>query len=228
MTAPRFRLAVLALLAEGCAADVASRRHELPPPASESRAGAPETSAGPAPAPLLPAKAPPTTSEGTANPELARVLAEVTSLVGHRDIVVEGVDYGPGCAALVRAAFAQSGRPLPPDVRDAAAVATVATERGAFTTRRRPTVGDLVFLSDRPGGPPAHVGVVARVEPDGTAFLIHRVARGVVPLRINLAYPDRATDPSTGKHINDTLIVNSRPRSAGSLVVGLSDLLRRG
>ncbi|HTT71685.1 MAG TPA: CHAP domain-containing protein, partial [Anaeromyxobacteraceae bacterium] len=207
----------------GCAGELAERRHELPPPARESRAGAPERSAGPAPAPAAPPA-----SEVARRPELERALASVTSLVGHVQIVLDGVDYGPGCAALVRAAFAESGHPLPPEVRDAAAVAAVASERGSFTPVRRPVVGDLVFLSDRPGGPPTHVGVVARTEPDGTAFVYHRVARGVVPMRINLAYPERPTDPATGKHINDTLIVNSRPLPAGSLVVGLSDLLRRG
>ena len=217
--------ATIALLAGACAADIPGRRHELPPPARESRAGAPETSAGSAPAPFprgLPA------STGTAQPDLARALSSVASLVGHRSIVLEGVDYGPGCAALVRAAFAESGRPLPPGARDAGGLAALASERGAFAPMRRPVVGDLVFFSDRPGGTPAHVGIVARTEPDGTAFLFHRAARGVVPLRLNLAYPERSTDPATGKHINDTLLVNSHPYSAGSLVVGLSDLLRHG
>jgi hypothetical protein len=45
---------------------------------------------------------------------------------------------------------------------------------------------------------------------------------------VNLAYPARPTDPATGKRINDTLVVKSRAVPAGSLVVGVSDLLRRG
>ncbi len=58
--------------------------------------------------------------------------------------------------------------------------------------------------------------------------MLHRVARGVLRVRVNLAYPERPTDPATGKHINDTLVVNARAVPAGSLVVGVSDLLRRG
>jgi cell wall-associated NlpC family hydrolase len=157
-----------------------------------------------------------------------RAVEAVSSLVGQRTIVLDGTDYGPGCAALVRAAFARAGRPLPADARDARAVLVLAGRRGAMTSTRRPSAGDLVFLSDGPGGPAEHVALVARAEPDGTIVVLHRVARGVRRVRMNLAYPDRQVDPATGKHINDMLLVGSRPLSAGSLVVGISDLLRRG
>lgn len=223
MTAHRAGLAVaLALATQGCATG-GGRRHALPPPARESRAGVPERSAGPASA-LLPRRTP-----AAPEPEAAleRALTAVSGLVGRQEIVLDGVDYGPGCAALVRAAFAQRGRPLPAEARDVAAVYAIAGERGDLTTDRRPAPGDLVFLADAPGGPPAHVGVVARTEPDGTAFVLHRAARGVLRVRLNLAYPERPVDPATGKHINDTLIVRARPVPAGSLVIALSDLLRR-
>jgi hypothetical protein len=71
------------------------------------------------------------------------------------------------------------------------------------------------------------VGIVGRSDPDGTALVLHRVARGVLRVRMNLAYPSRPTDPATGKHINDTLMVDARGLTAGSLVVGFSDLIRR-
>jgi len=219
MTALRIGLAVALALelveASGCATGpLRPRHHVLPPPARESRAGAPERSAGPAP--------------GSPRSEVARAVEAASSLVGRRTIVLEGVDYGPGCAALVRAAFASAGHPLPATATSASALHALAGERGALTASVRPAAGDLVFLADRPGGPPTHVGLVARAEPDGTVFLLHRVARGVLRVRVNLAYPERPTDPATGKHINDTLVVNARAVPAGSLVVGVSDLLRRG
>jgi hypothetical protein len=191
----------------------------MPPPARESRAGASARSAGSAPA---------FEADPDQAPEVTRAVAAASALVGQRDIVVGGVDYGPDCAALVRAAFAQGGRPLPPDARDAEALHALADRRGTLSAGDHLEVGDMVFLSDRPGGPPVHVGLVARIEPDGTALVLHRVTRGVLRVRINLAYPERPTDPATGKHINDTLVVKSRAVTAGSLVVGVSDLLRRG
>jgi NlpC/P60 family len=215
MTAPRIGLAVALALEIACATGpLRPYRHVLPPPARESRAGAPERSAGPAP--------------GSVEPEVTRAVEAASSMVGRRTIVLGGVDYGPGCAALVRAAFASAGHPLPPTATSAAALHALAGQRGAITRSVRPAAGDIVFLADRPGGPPTHVGLVARAEPDGTIFMLHRVARGVLRVRVNLAYPERPTDPATGKHINDTLVVNARAVPAGSLVVGVSDLLRRG
>ena len=222
MTALRSGLAVaLAFALVGCATSDTrlpwARRHAMPPPARESRAGAPKQGAGPAPG-----RAP----EGDTN--VTRAVEAASSLVGRRAVVVDGVDYGPGCAALVRAAFASAGHPLPPEARDAEAVHALADRRGALIASRRPARGDLVFLADRPGGPPAHVGLVARAEPDGTALVLYRVTRGVLRVRMTLAYPAQPTDPATGKHINDTLVVKAHSVPAGSLVVGVSDLLRRG
>jgi hypothetical protein len=198
----------------------------MSPPAGESRVGAPEKSAGPASAsePVPAARKPSPRPEE----DVARAVEAASSLVGRRTMVLEGIDYGSGCTALVRAAFAHAGHPLPPAARDAAAVHAFARQRGALSTWRRPMAGDLVFLADRPGGPPVHVGLVARSDPDGTALVLHRVSRGVLRVRMNLAYPSQPTDPATGKHINDTLVVKARGLSAGSLVVGVSDLLRHG
>ena len=164
----------------------------------------------------------------TSTAEIAAALTAVSSLVGRRSVVLDGVDYGSGCAAVARAAFARVGRALPAEVRDAAAIYALARGRGALTTSRTPVAGDLVFLADRPGGPAAHVGLVTRSQPDGTAVVLHRTRFGVLRLRVNLAYPSRPSDPATGKHINDALLVGGQSEPAGKLVVGVSDLLRRG
>jgi hypothetical protein len=159
---------------------------------------------------------------------VARAVSAAESLVGKRTVVLAGVDYGPGCAALARAAFDRAGRPLPPDVREARELHALAARRGALKSVWRLSPGDLVFLADRPGGPAEHVGLVERTESDGTVLVLHRVARGVQRMRVNLAFPQRRVDPATGRHINDTLLVGARPQPAGSLVVAVSDLLRRG
>ncbi|HEU4383511.1 MAG TPA: CHAP domain-containing protein, partial [Anaeromyxobacteraceae bacterium] len=116
----------------------------------------------------------------------------------------------------------RAGRPVPADARDAASLYALAYGRGLVRAGIRTQPGDLVFLADRPGGGPAHVGLVARVDPDGTALLIHRMARGVVRLRVNLGYPGRIADPATGKRLNDALALGAVAVPAGSLVVAVA------
>ncbi len=231
MTALRLGLAAAAGLSLCCARTLEARRHTMPPPARAVRAGASPRSAGPASA--VGASLAAREGQGAGGPEvasgasLAEALDALSSLVGHREVVLSGVDHGAGCLALARAAFAARGRPLEREVRDVPALRTRAVGEDGFARSRRPAVGDLVFLADQPGGAAEHVGVVDRVDSDDTAFVLQRGARGVLRFRMNLAYPTRANDPSTGRHINDLLLVGARPQPAGSLVVGLSDLLRR-
>ena len=145
--------------------------------------------------------------------------------MGERSIVFGGRDYGDDCAALIRAAFDAAGLSLPGDVRDAAALHAFAERSGALK-RGAPRAGDLVFLADVPGGRAAHVGLVSRVDPDGTALVLHRVSRGVLPLRVNVAWPEHAADPATGKRVNDSLVVGGEHVPAAKLVVARAELLR--
>jgi hypothetical protein len=156
---------------------------------------------------------------------VSRAVDTASSLIGRREIVVAGRDYGDDCSALVRAAFDRAGHPLPPAAHDVASLYSLALSRALLRPGIRSAAGDVVFLSDRPGGPPVHVGIVARVEPDGTAVVLHRVARGVMRLRVNLGYPGRVVDPATGKRLNDMLVVGSAAQPAGSLVVAIATML---
>ena len=224
MTARRLRIACALLLVggTGCSASsLAAGRPLPPPPASADRAGAPDAGgAGPVHAAGR--------SPGAAAPgEEARIAIQTaSSLVGRRSLTVDGVDWGRGCAALVRAALARAGLSLPPTVKSASELHAFAERRGALRPGRRLEPGDVVFLADRPGGVPAHVGLAVRTDPDGTAMIVHRVARGVARFRVNLAWPKRTNDPSTGRLVNDTLSVDGQAVPAGSLVVGIADLLR--
>jgi cell wall-associated NlpC family hydrolase len=220
MSPSRARLLALALLAAGCAGgNRAARGNTLPPPAAERRAGTPEPGAGPAPG-----SSPPRAQARRMPRDLAvrRAIDTVSALVGQRDIVVSGIRYGDGCDALVRAAFAEAGSPLP-DGADAAALLALARARGG-TRRFRPAAGDLVFLADRPGGPAEHVGLVASVSGDGTALVVHHTERGVARLRINIGQPWKART-ETGKALNDVLLVGAGRVTAGRLLVGYATLL---
>jgi hypothetical protein len=214
-------LLALAIGSVACASSkAATTRRPLPPPAGDGRAGAREgRGAGPALA------SGPTTPAPELKPDVRRAVETAQSLIGHRSVVVDGRDYGAGCTALVRAAFDNAGKPLPRDARTAGALLDVAKGRGAMRSGIRCSPGDVVFLADRPGGAAAHVGLVTRVEPDGTAVVVHRLARGVAKMRVNLGYPARVSDPSTGKRLNDTLQVGKNSTPAGSLVVGVAALL---
>jgi cell wall-associated NlpC family hydrolase len=222
MAAPRaFLLLTLAIGNVACGSShVAAARRPLPPPAGDGRAGVrDDRGAGPALASGSPASSP------ALKPDVRAAIDTAQSLVGRRDVVVDGRDYGSGCTALVRAAFDHAGKPLPSEARTAGALLDVARGRNAMRTGIRCSPGDVVFLADRPGGTAAHVGLVTGVDPDGTAVVVHRLARGVAKMRVNLGYPGRVSDPSTGKRLNDTLQVGKNTAPAGSLVVGVATLL---
>jgi hypothetical protein len=139
--------------------------------------------------------------------------------VGRRDISMGGVRFGDDCAALVRAALASAGRSAP---ADPAALHSLAASRG-LVRRAGPAPGDLVFLAARLDGPPAHVGLVESVSPEGTALLLHHTDRGVARLRANVGRPWTARAES-GRWLNDVLLVDGARIPAGRLVVGFARL----
>jgi hypothetical protein len=216
-----FLLTGLAIGSLACAGSGgAQSRRPLPPPAGDGRAGV-RDDRGAGPGRTSQAKSP----DPAMKADVRLAVDAAQSLVGRRNVVVDGRDYGPGCSALVRAAFDHAGKPLPVDARSAGALLELARGRGALRTGIRFAPGDVLFLADKPGGMAAHVGLVAQVDPDGTAVVLHRLARGVARMHVNLGYPARIADPSTGKRLNDTLQVGATTATAGSLVVGVATLL---
>lgn len=212
--------AALALLFAGCASETAARRarhSSLPPPAGVSRAGVRDVR-GAGPARAFPGSTP-----------AERAVDAAASLLGQRRVPADGLEDEPGCAALVRLAYARAGRPLPPEASDAPALHALAARLGRLHgLARAPEPGDVLFLSEAPGGPPAHVALVARREPDGTLLVIDRTRRGVVRLNVNTAWPTRMADPVSGHRINDALVVGRRAVPVGSLVVDSASLLEPG
>lgn len=220
MSPSRALLLALALVAAGCAGGRReSRGNTLPPPAPESRAGTRVPGAGPAPG-TGPARV--QARHVPRDVAVRRAIDAASGLVGHREIVLSGVAYGDGCVALVRAAFAEAGAPLPDGADDVAALLAHARARGG-TRRTRPAPGDLVFLADRPGGPAEHVGLVASVS-DGTALVLHHTERGVARLRVTASQPWKARTEA-GKALNDVLLVGAGRVTAGRLLVGYATVL---
>lgn len=197
-------------------------RQALPPPAPERRAGIRSADAGPA------ARFPPETRVAPARPAsrdeaVRRAVAEASAQVGAREIVAGGVRYGDDCAALVRAALAAAGSPAPPGHGDVDGLHALARARGALR-RGRPAPGDLVFLSDRPGGAAEHVGIVQTVGKDGTALVVHRADAGVVRLRVNGAKPWTLRGEN-GRFLNDAVVVGAGRIPAGRLLVGYATVM---
>jgi hypothetical protein len=81
-----------------------------------------------------------------------------------------------------------------------------------------------VLLSDRPGGPAEHVGLVESVSPDGTALVLHRTGLGVLRVRVNGVSPWKLRTDS-GRALNDLLVVGGGRVPAGRLLVAYATLL---
>ena len=159
-----------------------------------------------------------------ASPAAARRAVETArSLAGQKEIVVGGVSYGDGCAALVRAAYQQAGRKLPASAADVRSLHALARSEGSLR-RTRPAPGDLIFLSDTPGGQVEHVGLVEKIGQGGTVTILHRSGRGVVRWRVNSGQPWKARGDD-GQILNDVLVVGGGRVSAGRLLVAYATLL---
>jgi peptidoglycan DL-endopeptidase CwlO len=151
------------------------------------------------------------------------VLATARGLVGQPRVTVKGRTYPADCTGLVEAAYSSAGVSLrstsKPGDNGVTALYRHAQAQGRVYTRGTPTPGDIVFFREtydqnrdgRRNDGLTHVGLVDAVAADGTVTVIHRVQRGVVRYRMNLAQPNAAKDARSGQVINDTL----RAPSAG-------------
>jgi peptidoglycan DL-endopeptidase CwlO len=202
---------------------------ETPAPALAEAPAAEETRRAPAPLPSpRTARAPPKkkalpASTGVSPTARETVLATARRLVGQSKVTVKGRPYPADCTGLVEAAYASAGLSLrgksKPGDNGVTALYRYAQAQGRVYTRGTPTPGDIVFFREtydqnrdgRRNDGLTHVGLVDQVAADGTVTVIHRVQRGVVRYRMNLARPNAAQDPRSGQVINDTL----RAPSAG-------------
>lgn len=168
-----------------------------------------------------------------------RVIEAARGLVGSKRVDVGGKRFGDDCTGLVRGVYSSLGVDLlsagEPQDNGVTAIWRFTAKHGRLYDGGRPVPGDLVFFREtydlnRDGAVNdglTHIGLVDEVEPDGTVLVIHRVARGVVRYRMNLANPSLARDGS-GKVINDGLRLpgaGSSRRLTGELFVSFGTLL---
>jgi hypothetical protein len=172
-----------------------------------------------------PAPPAPVPSSVPARPALLGEDARAAVVSAARELV--GTKTGADCTGLVRAVFDRVHVNLMTDAEPGdngvTAIYRFALGRGRVFTGGHPLPGDLVFFRDtydrnddgQPNDGLTHVGLVESIDPDGTVSVIHRVQRGVVRYRMNLAHPDARKDPRSGLAINDYL----RPQTRGAPAV---------
>jgi hypothetical protein len=123
------------------------------------------------------------------------------------------------CSGFVLSVFAAEGVPLldwfpvGTSVSNVAALYRAAESHGEIHTRATPEVGDLVFFDNtydrngdgKPNDPLTHVGIVERVDEDGTVSIIHHSQGGILRYRMNREYSHIRRDPKTHKVLNHYL-----------------------
>ncbi len=139
-------------------------------------------------------------------------------LVGARTITSEGRRIAYDCAGVTRAIFLKHGIDLydggtgDPDVNGVRLIHAHMQQHGRLHQSPIPHPGDLVFFNNtwdfngdgELNDPLTHVGVVERIEPDGTVTFISRVAAAIQRYRMNLSMP-HLHKTAEGRVLNDYL-----------------------
>jgi cell wall-associated NlpC family hydrolase len=197
-------------------------------PAMTTLAVATVPSGRPAPK-RAPARTPP---PAPASPLRDRVVERATSAVGAPTLRAFTREVSDDCTGFVRWTTLASGEELV--AGSAANMMAIASRARAMRRSGPPLPGDLVFFRDtydrnrdrRRGDGITHIGVVERVEPDGTVVFVHRAGSGVKQSRLNLRHPSeqRAGD---GRTLNDYIRRASgkrRARLTGEQFAGFANL----
>jgi len=144
------------------------------------------------------------------------------------------------CSGLANLAYRKRGLNLLPERTlpgEGGVKAIYRKARSLGALRSRPRPGDLVFFRDtydrnrdgRRNDGLTHIGVVERVESDGTVTFVHRAGGGVKRSKLNLHQPALRRD-AKGRVLNDYL---RRPekavrlRLAGELLAGFATVDQR-
>ncbi len=131
-----------------------------------------------------------------------RIAAAAANAVGNDPLVVGGVRYRFDCSGVAAGIYAKAGLKLAEDgAPSTRALYQLVDARGALH-RDNPLPGDLVFFDDtwdqnsngKRDDPLSHVGVVERVEEDGTVLFVHRIGKLIVRWRMNTRRPHDRTD----------------------------------
>lgn len=150
-----------------------------------------------------------------------KTVKAVRTLVGLERVDVEGKPWPNDCSGVVRNVFDRVGVDLltvaKPEDNAVTAIYRFAQKYGRIYTSGRPVSGDLVFYRDtydlnrdgRENDGLTHIGVVDKVDDDGTVHVIHRVHDGVRNYKMNLSYLNQSKSPE-GRTVNDWLRLAGR------------------
>jgi len=159
----------------------------------------------PAPAPLL-----------TSLPSRSAIVHSAVRLLGSKTITIQGRRINYDCAGVTRAIFLEHGidlyRSNHPEV-NANGVRLIhnhVRQHGILHQDSNGRPGDLVFFDNTwdfngdglLNDPLTHVGIIERIEPDGTVIFISRVAGAVARYRMNLSQP-HIHKTAEGQVLND-------------------------
>ncbi len=150
------------------------------------------------------------------------VVHSATELIGQRQLMLNGQLLPQDCIALPRAAFGEHGVAL--GASSAAGLyRKLLRERRVF--QGPPRRGDLVFTHEAGRDAALHVGLVGRVDVDGTVTVYQRMARGVEAYRMNPAHPHDGLGLGQ-KPWNDSIAAgNGETAPAGALFQAFASLL---
>ena len=149
-------------------------------------------------------------------PTRSAIVRTAAKLVGARTITSKGRRIAYDCAGVTRAIFLEHGIDLydgdasDPRANGVRLIYAHLQQHGRFHRGPVARPGDLVFFDNtwdfngdgKLNDPLTHVGVVERVEPDGTVVFISRVSEAVERYRMNLARPD-VHKTAEGRVLND-------------------------
>lgn len=178
-------------------------------------------------------------------PRQQAVAQAAVGLIGRSSIEVNGRRFTFDCSGLVRGVYLTQGIDVYDGLGELDGGNGVGRIYGHVVQHGRihygPTVypGDLVFFHNtwdfngdgQINDPLTHVGLVEKVESDGTVVFVSRVSRGIERYRMNLRSP-HTHRTSDGRVLNDFLrskgwgYRNATPTLTGQLFAGFGTLIR--
>ncbi len=166
-----------------------------------------------------------------------RIAARASKLVGATSLKQVDRSVPDDCTGVARIAYGSAGiQVMPRDGRrgdnGVTHIYQHARRLGALH-KGKPRPGDLVFFREtydrnrdgRRNDGLTHIGVVERVETDGTVHFVHRGGKGVTRVRMNLRRPTTYREPKGGEVVNDYIRAASRKHRAyltGELFAGFA------